>query len=137
MKRGKLPSKSVAKLPKRYPFGIKRSSHQTRMSMQVQDYFYNFVNGFYMMKQIPIMWNVIKMCIIVFATVATTFIIAFQIRGFGHQFWIVLFDNTITITFTSFTVIYIGSIISAILLVYYSVRIGLIFKRNRQLKSTK
>jgi len=31
IKRGKLPSKAVAKLPKRLPLGMKRSNHQTRM----------------------------------------------------------------------------------------------------------
>lgn len=85
--------------------------------MQIQDYFYNFINGFYMMKQIPIMWNVIKMCVIVFSTVATTFIIAYITN--------------------SYTVIYYGSVIAVVLLIYYSVRIGIIFKRNRQLKRTK
>jgi len=73
------------------------------------------------------MWNVIKMCIIVFATVATTFIIAYIIHG----------TINIHIEFDSFDVIYVGSIVSAVLLGYYSIRIGIIFKRNRQLKSTK
>jgi len=85
--------------------------------MQIQDYFYGFINGFYMMKQIPIMWNVIKMCIIVFSTVATTFIIAYIAN--------------------SYTIIYYGSTIAVILLGYFTVRIGLIYKRNRQLKQTK
>jgi len=31
IKRGKLPSKAVAKLPKRLPFGMKNSKHQTSM----------------------------------------------------------------------------------------------------------
>ena len=108
--------------------------------MQIQDYFYNFINGFYMMKQIPIMWNVIKMCIIVFSSVATTFIIAYALRGVNHQFWYVVKESTnqiLYININSFTVIYIGSLISAILLGYFIVRIALIIKRNRQLKQTK
>ncbi len=85
--------------------------------MQIQDYFYGFINGFYMMKQIPIMWTVIKMCIIVFATVATTFIMANAMQDWS--------------------VLYIGTAIAVGLLIYYCIRIGLIFKHNRQLKQTK
>ncbi len=85
--------------------------------MQILDYFYNFINGFYMMKQIPIMWTVIKMCIIVFSTVATTFIMANAMQDWS--------------------VLYIGTAIAVGLLIYYSIRIGLIFKHNRQLKQTK
>ena len=84
------------------------------------------------------MWTVIKMCIIVFSTVATTFIIAYFIRGGSHQLTIGFNGGThLTIVFNSISVIYVGAIISVILLGYYSVRIGLIFKRNRQLKQTK
>ena len=105
--------------------------------MQIQDYFYNFINGFYMMKQIPIMWNVIKMCIIVFVTVATTFIIAVAIQGEAHQFWYDFGDRTLYLTFTSWNILYSGSLTAVMFLLYYVVRIAIIFKRNRQLKQTK
>lgn len=85
--------------------------------MKILDYFCNFINGFYMMKQIPIMWTVIKMCIIVFSTVATTFIMANAMQDWS--------------------VLYIGTAIAVGLLIYYCIRIGLIIKRNRQLKQTK
>lgn len=90
-----------------------------------KQYFYDFVNGFIVMKKIPIMWNVVKMCVIVFATVATTFIIAVAIQDQANQIW------------SSYSVLNIGSVIALGILIYYVVRIALIFKRNRQLKRTK
>ncbi len=107
------------------------------MCEQVKQVFYNFVNGFAMMKRIPIMWHVMKMCIIVFVTVATTFIIALAIQGYAHTFWLDIGEKVLVMKFTSWYVSYIGSVIAFIILIYYAVRIAIIFKRNRQLKSTK
>lgn len=91
-----------------------------------------------MMKQIPIMWNVMKMSISVFVTVATTFIIAISIQGFYHQFWFRISETQeLQIIFHTWNVLYIGSLIAVCFLIYYVVRIAIIFKRNRQLKSSK
>ncbi len=92
-----------------------------------KQYFYDFVNGFIVMTKIPIMWTVVKMCVIVFATVATTFIIATQFEQ----------PTAIVIAINSWTVLYVGSLISAVILTIYLVKIGLIYYRTRQLKQTK
>jgi len=78
-----------------------------------------------------------KMCVVVFGTVATTFIIAYLIGDFNYHTHVLIGDQYQHIIFTAITVIYIGSIISAILLGYFVVRIGLIIYHSRQLKPTK
>jgi hypothetical protein len=88
------------------------------------DYFYNFVNGFFMMRTVPQMWYALKMCLFSFVTISITFAISYQIQNELHRFWFPLFDYKVIIDFTSWTVIYLGAFATAIIIGYYSFMIG-------------
>ena len=78
------------------------------------------------------MWYVIKMAVFVFITVALTFAIAILIEGEAHQFWFPLFEGTMFVTFTSWTVISIGSYIMIGIMAFYGFRLTTYFYRKRK-----
>ncbi len=108
------------------------SSLQTRQL--ISQYFYNFINGFFMMRQIPQIWYVIKMSLGVFITVAITFAWSYLIRGEKHTFWFPYFDQTVYLSFTSWTIITLGSYVMVFFLAYYGFSIITYFYQRRKNK---
>lgn len=100
----------------------------------IANYFYNFLNGFLMFRMIPQMWYVLKMCLIGFIVIATTFTISYMISGEMHQIWFPIGDQTITINVTSWGIINLGAIGVAVVIVYYFVRIAMYYNQRRKLK---
>ena len=84
----------------------------------ILNYFYNFINGFFLMRQIPQIWYVLKMAVGVFVTVAITFAIA------------VMVDD-------SWVVISIGSYVMVGIIVFYGFRIGMYWLQKRKNKIKK
>jgi len=50
-------------------------------SMTPQDYFWNFINGFYILKQFPIMWLTFRMIIILFSAIIIIFTLGIFINS--------------------------------------------------------
>lgn len=80
------------------------------------------------------MWYVIKMCVAVFVTVAITFTIAISIQNEAHQFYFPLFDNTVYITFTTWSVISLGAYVMIAVFGYYAFRICTYYYQKRKNK---
>jgi len=60
--------------------------------MTIQDSFWNFINGFIILKQFPIMWITFRMIITVFATIAVLFALGVLISTdvIVHGIWILV-----------------------------------------------
>lgn len=94
----------------------------------------NFINGFFMMRQIPQIWIVMKMAFYGTITMIVAFSLALVMNGQVHQVWFRAFDQKFTINFTSWYAINFGSIALAIIICYYLFRLSTYYYRKHKNK---
>lgn len=99
---------------------------------KVANFYYAFLNGFFMMRQIPHIWYVIKMTMIGTLAMLITFSISLAISGQVHRVWFTLFETKIILDFSSWTVINLGSVVLLAIIGYYSFRIATYLIRKRK-----
>ena len=104
---------------------------------KIVNFYYAFINGFFMMKTIPQIWIMMKMAFYGSVTMMVVFTIALAINGQMHQFWFTVFDTKIIIQFNSWYVIDIGSIILAGIIGFYVFRLSTYYYRKHKNKKNK
>ena len=56
-------------------------------SMSAVEYFWSFINGFYILKQFPVMWLTFKMCLVMFLVTLINFVLAIALNDFSVIVW--------------------------------------------------
>ena len=106
---------------------------RTMINMVIVDLFYNLINGFYQLRQIPIMWLTLKMCVIMFSAIMIIFVLAFFLQTQAYQ-W--TFGHGQSITLNHYNAIVWGSWILVVLAGYFGYKYIKLYMNIRKSRST-